>query len=678
VSGYTPIPTSQTDLWLGAVSTGTMTTGSNAFTDDDGRFNFTSADVGLPIWIIGAAAPIGALPDNGMLRTYVATVIDSTHITTHDNALGDTSANSNATLFRKRGQPYINTGDLLTSLTAHDTFTVTFMDELPMPAVRQPVLFAVQGDLVFGGTIDNVVGLNVPGTPFAEWQLSCVGWDYLAYKRTTEELSVCGGSPVTCNPRDGVWTGKTVAQIMKDLIVYKLESEGLDFYANVDGPVIPTFTASYAACGDAFDQLIKAGSDDGTFLHWHTDPWKVIFLDDQSSSTAPWDVSDADPGSILSAVQCTWDRSEYVNRAIVRLGNEISAPVTETFVGDGATRTFQLTNPAGATPTITENGVLVSVGVQGIDTGSAWYWNQGSTAITQDPSGVTLTAATTLVVVVPELINATVAYENGAAALESEEIESGTGFYESVVQQDNPATQTDGLTLAQAIATQYGEIPRRIQITTLRPGLKIGQNIGVTLAMFGLSAAPFVIDSVEITTQDNTLLWTVTAVGSPLINWDYRATLATLRPGAGVGKPLIILAAPVGATPPQGEFSFQVENVNANPGVHVAVNDFSVDFTQKQRVNFCYTPQVIATTDLLVNVVISSDFGSTWTTLEALTIAVGSQKSWGTNPPPWTRNTPYSGSGPFRLLNGGDLLNFTVETGSAAGLTIKLDTNPNA
>jgi hypothetical protein len=192
-----------------------------------------------------------------------------------------------------------------------------------------------------------------------------------------------------------------------------------------------------------------------------------------------------------------------------------------------------MANPVASTPTITENGTPVSVGILGINTGDAWYWNQGSTAITQDPAGSPLSPSVTLEVTAPLFVQGIVSEINPTAVQERQEVESGTGLYENVIQQDNPATETEGQTLATAIAGQYGVIPKRIQIKTYRPGLKIGQNLPVTIPIFGLSAAPFCVSDVEITTDDNLILWTVTLVGSPLINWDYRSTLATLRPATG-------------------------------------------------------------------------------------------------------------------------------------------------
>jgi hypothetical protein len=123
-----------------------------------------------------------------------------------------------------------------------------------------------------------------------------------------------------------------------------------------------------------------------------------------------------------------------------------------------------------------------------------------------------------------------------------------------------------------------------------------------------------------------------------------------------------------------GEFSFQTDRVSGDAGVPVAKNNFSVDLTQPQRVNFCYTPVAIVADDLVVNVRVTADGGATWITLETLTIAVGETNSWPGGSPPDGRQTPYSGSWPFRIFKAGEQLNFTIESGAAEGLTVKLDT----
>ena len=150
-------------------------------------------------------------------------------------------------------------------------------------------------------------------------------------------------------------------------------------------------------------------------------------------------------------------------------------------------------------------------------------------------------------------------------------------------------------------------------------------------------------------------------------------TLRQLKPaGVAVSQ---APAAPIASFSGGGEFSFQSDYVKAASGKLVAVNNFSVDITQSQRVNFCYSPKPITDTDLVVNVVISSNYGGSWSILEVLKITVGNQNSWSESALPKDQPNPYSGAAPYRILNAGDQLNFTIESGSAQGLTIKLDTN---
>src|SRR5262249_49540320 len=155
---------------------------------------------------------------------------------------------------------------------------------------------------------------------------------------------------------------------MQYLVTNALGSDGLEFdTGSVSGPVIPEFSVSYSMTGEAFDQLVKSGSDSTTILHWYTDPLKVIHLADQTTVAAPWNVDAAQvPQSLQSGVACTWDRSEYVNRVFVRLGAFITDATPSTFHGDSSTRTFTMPLPVAVTPTITLNSSPQTVGILGV------------------------------------------------------------------------------------------------------------------------------------------------------------------------------------------------------------------------------------------------------------------------------------------------------------------------
>src|SRR5215471_17414029 len=111
---------------LGVVSTGAMTIGSPAFHDLDGRMQFTAADIGEPMFVIGAKSPDGST----LLVSSVIAVADATHCTLADNATRAPDASSNATLFRARGLPLAHGGlTINTTLTTHDTAQIVFYDQ---------------------------------------------------------------------------------------------------------------------------------------------------------------------------------------------------------------------------------------------------------------------------------------------------------------------------------------------------------------------------------------------------------------------------------------------------------------------------------------------------------------------------------------------------------------------
>jgi hypothetical protein len=534
-------PIDLAEVRIGVVSTCTMA--GTIVTDHDGRMNFTSDDVGAPIWIIGAADPIADVPDNGMLRTVVVAVNSPTEVETADAATQTADASSNTTLFRKRGAPKINTAHSQTSLTTHDTFSCSFLDTLDPPLTLQPILYIVDGHKEFGGLIMKVKAVEIEGNEaYMEWQLECVGWEVLVYGRTTGEPT--DPDSIIAQPNAGTFDNALPSAIIKYLIVNALSSEGFDFVPNAEGVAIPSFQVSYAPCGNAFDNVITSATQ-GTppqWLHWFCSPDKKIVLADDTSTPAPFDITDDAPSDDYRVgFELDEDGDTFVNRVIIREGNQVSDPVPESYPGDGSTKSFNLLTPLAGEPTIKVNGTPKSVGIQGTNTGKDWYWNLNSTTITQDTGGTPLTSGDTIEITGPRFQNGFATYYNTDAIQMAQERQSGTGYHEIVQQQDNPLSLVDGETYARAVGQQLGVIPKRITIKTFRSGLALGQSIQVTRSRWGLDST-FVIDSLTITTDGAWVIFEATAIGSPLVDYDYRATLARLRPpdgnnGGGGGAP---------------------------------------------------------------------------------------------------------------------------------------------
>lgn len=124
------------------------------------------------------------------------------------------------------------------------------------------------------------------------------------------------------------------------------------------------------------------------------------------------------------------------------------------------------------------------------------------------------------------------------------------------------------------------------------------------------------------------------------------------------------------------EFSWQKAGaLTAAAGTNIAVS-YSVPFDLPYRVGDIYVGTAPTGASLKVNSRISTDRGANWATLEQYTIAAGAKISWSTTDPPEGRQAPYSGTWPFQILRGGNLLNLTIEqvgsTVAGSDLTLKV------
>jgi len=531
-------PVDLAEIRVGQVFTGQMTISGTTVTDISDRAHFTDADIGAPIWIIGASDPIDvSTTDNGMLRTVIVSVTSDDVCEVEDPATQTPDALSNCTVFRKRGSPQVNTFHINNSLTTHDTASFTFMDTLTPPLTLQPILGIVDGDKYFGGLIMRVKAIEVEGNEdYMKWQVDAVGWEVLAYGRTTGEPTD-PDSPIA-NPVFGQFDNTLPSAIMKYLVVNALSSEGFDFVPEAEGVAIPSFKVSYAPCGNAFDNIITSATqgDPPQWMHWYISPdKKIVISDDTVGPAAPFDITDdADPEDYTVGTEIDEDGDTFVNRVIVREGNQASTPQAVPFTGDGSTKNWSLPSPAAGEPTITVDGDPKTVGVGGVNTGKDYYWNLNSTGISQDASGTAPILGAVIVITASMFEAGFATYYNEDAIDFASARQGGTGYHESVQQQDGPNSLVDGETYARAIGQQFGVIPKKLSIKTFKNGLRIGQNILVNKARWGVNSR-FVIDSITVATDGAWVFWEVTALGSPLIDWDWRATLARLRPGDDTG-----------------------------------------------------------------------------------------------------------------------------------------------
>src|SRR5262249_12941244 len=151
-------------------------------------------------------------------------------------------------------------------------------------------------------------------------------------------------------------------------------------------------------------------------------------------------------------------------------------------------------------------------GILGVDVGFDWYWNQGSTTITQDAGGTPITAADALVVAYQLETPGVAQAPNSTSLTTLQGIEGTSALYQRSFQVSAPIRPPDLLDLATGIETEYGLPAQTARLYTLRPGLQVGQIQHITLPQAGIDG-DFLIATINVSTDHNVLVWQYTAFG---------------------------------------------------------------------------------------------------------------------------------------------------------------------
>lgn len=349
---------------------------------------------------------------------------------------------------------------------------------------------------IFGGTVDRIEegDLTVGDRTHRTARYTVVDFDQLAERRLVAAS----------------YESKTLSYIVNDLITNYLTDEGVTAGTIETGPTFAKVVFNYRSCASCLDDLAEL-----TGFSWWIDPALALQFRDRAAITAPWAITAVSRPYRRLRIHRT--RYQYRNAQYVRAGTDLADSAAEIFEGDGTRRTFNVSLPFGAVPTVevdTGSGYATkTVGVNGVDASKAFYYNIGRTEITQS-SGETVLATTHNLRVtyqgqIPIIVLAEDPDEQAARAT-AEGI--GSGKYESIV--DAPEIDDDELALDRALAQlrRYGQVPVELDIDTDTTGLEAGQLLSVTLPDHDLTGT-WLIESVTAQArQDNDLRYSVRAL----------------------------------------------------------------------------------------------------------------------------------------------------------------------
>lgn len=375
----------------------------------------------------------------------------------------------------------------------------------------------------FGGTIDDLTEETPWGTSALLFVAACVDYTQL------------GDRHLVARAYDT--PGQTLEDIVLDIVAEDLAGEGVTTAAVETGPVVSAVVFSYESVTDAFNRLATL-----TGYSWYIDYNKDLHFFARESNPAPIAITATNAKARRLRVRST--RGDYRNRQYVRAGTDLTASRTESFKGDGTRKTFNLSFPAGAAPTVTVNAVSATVGIKGVETGKDWYWNQGAAEISQDDGASALGTGDTLAVTYRGLFPILVLAQDDLEIASRAALEGGTGIYEALDVDEGIDDDTLALDKAVALLRRDGRIPRTVEFETDEVGLRAGQLLPITVPANDLSG-DWLIDAIDgQDLEGQRMRYQVRALdGAGVGGWQafFRALLARRAPALSRENEMLLL-----------------------------------------------------------------------------------------------------------------------------------------
>lgn len=352
-------------------------------------------------------------------------------------------------------------------------------------------------------------------------QIQCADQHYLADKRIVAKS----------------YAGQTRATIVRDLLNTILSQEGVTVGAIVDedanvstlyprstlypsatlfpqgsaaGLVNATFT--YATVAQALDALTKDANQSGIPYFWMIDKFKRLFWVPYTYRLNP-NIVDGTTIDQESPTYLTRANPLYGNKQYVVGGTNQTAVQTEVQPGDGSTRSwtvgFQIAKVPKVSTNIASAGyVQQSVGIKGIDTGKAFYWNQGESTITQDSSQTVLAATDLIQIVYIGQYPITTSASSDAQISAQASLDFSSGINESVVSDSSLTTAADGLAKATGLISRNAVNGMLFEYTTQDNTYVPGEMRTYTYDPHGLNNTQMLIESATASDQrDGVNIW---------------------------------------------------------------------------------------------------------------------------------------------------------------------------
>lgn len=370
--------------------------------------------------------------------------------------------------------------------------TITVKPGQNAPVEGSEIVYKDGTRFLFGGYISRVSSVELGKGAFFTYTVEASDYSYIFNSKIARRA----------------YTNATLADIVADLMgTYVDASYGFDLTNVATGPTIPSITFDHISIRKCFEKLEKL-----TGYVWYVDYEKKLFFQPQSATEAPEEITDASAN--FENVALEYDTSQVRNSVIVigsSDGEESASTITESFTGDGETRSWELEAKPSTVVSIKINGVTkqFSLDVNERDT-DVFVYSFGGMSFRLTDGQPTPTGGDTIEITYYPRVPIIVQSTDPASIAFFAAKDGGDGVYEHTVKDNAIGSKAEaGARAAQELA-QFsmplvnGRFTTRTSLLSGGSIFQPGQYVVVNLPTYGISTdTAFLVQQVDISITEN-------------------------------------------------------------------------------------------------------------------------------------------------------------------------------
>lgn len=300
------------------------------------------------------------------------------------------------------------------------------------------------------------------------------------------------------------YVNQTLKYIVEDIMADFIATDYDFTTTNVEiGPTIPSITFDHISIRKCFEKLQKL-----TGYSWSVDYEKNLYFKSTTATAAPESVTDASGN--VEDVNIEYDVSQVRNSVIVigsDDGEQSATLSSETFVGDGETRSWALEDKPSEVSSITINGVTkqFSLDVNERDTDIFTYSFSGQ-SFRLTNAQTTPTGSETIVINYYPRVDIIVQRQDAASIAFFAALDGGDGVYEYTIKEPSITSKAEAIERAEQELLQFadplvtGVFNTRTSLLSGGSYFRPGQYLTVNLPVWGLATdTVFLIQEVRTT-----------------------------------------------------------------------------------------------------------------------------------------------------------------------------------